>query len=114
MPPSLTRRAFIAASVVALAGCNDGGQQADVRSPSTSAEGTLVVTESSPTAVTSAPSGSTEQTPSSTTPSTQPVLEVGRDETQTASDAAWYDGIEWHDGGQLIIESGAGLGLTEI
>ena len=87
-----SRRQYLAAvgGVIALAGCNN------TQNSTETADNTAQPTD----------------TPKPTeTPTIR--LVVRADETQTTSAVEFYRSIEWRDTGRLVVEDGAGIGLTE-
>ncbi|AFK18555.1 hypothetical protein E6P09_07200 [Haloferax mediterranei ATCC 33500] len=73
--------------------------------------GSDTTTTASVTTTTTTPTSTATLTETPT--NTSQVLDVAADETETATDVAWFVEIEWHDGGSLVIEPNAGLGLTD-
>lgn len=71
--------------------------------------GSDTTTTASVTTTTTTSTATLTETPTTTSP----VLDVAAGETETATDVAWFVEIEWHDGGSLVIEANAGLGLTD-
>ncbi len=47
-------------------------------------------------------------------PTTTNPLRIGSNEVVTVDSLGWYDSIVWESGGQLVIEDGNALGLTEV
>ena len=107
-----SRRQFLAAvgGAIALAGCNNTQNSTETADKTARQTDTLVVPTD--TASPTTEPGEVTGTPRPTeTPTVR--LVVRADETQTTSAVEFYRSIEWRDTGRLVVEDGAGIGLTE-
>lgn len=53
------------------------------------------------------------ETPGATATAANGTLVVPAETTTTTTSVEWFDSIEWHDGGRLVIEANTGLGLAD-
>lgn len=99
-----TRRRYLAAvgTAAAIAGCNDNNDETPSAATEEPPTETLVLPTETKTTVSPTPNG---------TPTQQLVIPAGAKHTK--SRVPIYNGIEWYDGGRLVIEDDAGFGLTD-